>query len=122
MTDQHLTTPHDRDDAPAHARVERGHRDGELIMSGEFDRSVSSLLGAALASIALECPYVHVDVRAVTFIDASTVHVLRDAQRALTEAGGSLRVWGATGICRRVLEVCDTYTLLCDGDPADGPR
>jgi stage II sporulation protein AA (anti-sigma F factor antagonist) len=46
-----------------------------------------------------------IDLSAVTFLDSSGIRVLVHAYQALNEAGGSLRVRGATGVVRRALEI-----------------
>jgi anti-anti-sigma regulatory factor len=56
----------------------------------------------------------------VRLMDASTVRVLLECRHAAIAAGGDLRVVGAGGVVRRVLELTDTWELFSDGDREPG--
>ena len=60
------------------------------------------------------------DVSALEFIDSTGLGVVLGAMRRLREGGGTLRIAGANGIVRRVLEITDLDKVipLADGAPA----
>ncbi len=60
------------------------------------------------------------DVSLLEFIDSTGLGVVLGALRRLREGGGTLRITGANGIVRRVLEITDLDKVipLADGAPA----
>lgn len=60
------------------------------------------------------------DVTALDFIDSTGLGVVLGAMRRLREGGGTLRIAGATGIVKRVLEITDLDKVipLTDSAPA----
>jgi anti-sigma B factor antagonist len=61
-----------------------------------------------------------VDVSALEFIDSTGLGVILGAMRRLREGGGALRIAGAAGTVRRVLEITDLDKVipLVDAEPA----
>jgi anti-sigma B factor antagonist len=61
-----------------------------------------------------------VDVSALEFIDSTGLGVILGAMRRLREGGGHLRIAGASGTVRRVLEITDLDKVipLVDAEPA----
>jgi len=106
-------------------RVEQGVRPGAIVMSGEFDLTGHGLLHTTLAEALARLDgdpagNVVLDMHAVSFVDIRTVRVLLDARQAAADAGRRLRVTGAGGAVRRVLEVCDAWQRLVGEDTDDG--
>jgi anti-sigma B factor antagonist len=67
-----------------------------------------------------EVQEVIVDVSALEFIDSTGLGVILGAMRRLREGAGTLRIAGATGTVRRVLEITDLDKVipLVDAEPA----
>lgn len=61
-----------------------------------------------------------IDVSQLEFIDSTGLGVMLGAMRRLREGGGGLRIAGATGTVRRVLEITDLDKVipLVDAEPA----
>ena len=53
-----------------------------------------------------------VDVSELEFIDSTGLGVILGAMRRLREGGGALRIAGATGSVRRVLEITDLDKVI----------
>jgi anti-sigma B factor antagonist len=63
---------------------------------------------------------VTLDVSGLEFIDSTGLGVVLGAMRRLREGGGNLRIAGAAGTVRRVLEITDLDKVipLVDAEPA----
>lgn len=63
---------------------------------------------------------VTLDLSALEFIDSTGLGVILGAMRRLREGGGTLRIAGASGTVRRVLEITDLDKVipLVDAEPA----
>ena len=61
-----------------------------------------------------------IDVSGLEFIDSTGLGVILGAMRRLREGGGQLRIAGAAGTVRRVLEITDLDKVipLVDAEPA----
>jgi anti-sigma B factor antagonist len=98
-------------------QVLTGPRPGWVTATGDLDWASSSLLYQALTDVIDDRPpCAYLDVYDVRLMDASTVRVLLECRHAAIAAGGDLRVVGAAGVVRRVLELTDTWKLFSDGD------
>ena len=83
--------------------------DGAVVVTvaGEIDSSNCGVLQDLLTDMARDRSSggVDVDLAAVTFIDSSGLRALIVGQRAMAEAGGSLRVTAASESVRRLFEI-----------------
>lgn len=88
--------------------------DGRVVsLNGDLDRAVADDLAGALAdAIALHDADLVVDLRDVTFMDASTVGVLVGIQEVLDRYGRNLRLRLPSRPARHVLEVCGLAGLV----------
>jgi len=90
---------------------------GAIWMVGEFDISKADDLQNALNHVLSETfTEVTVDISAVTFIDASTIHVLTAAYRAAHRRGVEFRISGPSAHVSRVLDVCGVLVMLVGED------
>jgi anti-anti-sigma factor len=88
----------------AEERVERGIHVVEL--EGELDLSVSGDLERQLLAVVRRAPeHICIDLTRITYLDSSSVRALLRAAEAATDDGKKLRVGGASGVSRRVLEL-----------------
>jgi anti-anti-sigma factor len=62
----------------------------------------------------LDGPFLTIDVTGLTFLSASGLEVIASAARRAEQAGGQVRVAGASGIVRRVFELTGLQPLLTD--------
>ena len=84
-----------------------------LKLQGELDLSVAPELERHIvASLSRATDAVHLDLTEVTYLDSSSVRALLRAADAASEDGKSLRVTGASGVSRRVLELAGVDQLL----------
>jgi anti-sigma B factor antagonist len=110
--------PHPSDDGPRTAplSVDLSSPDADTVVvtpAGEADLyTVPSLRHALRQAIAMGRSQVLVDLDHLTFMDASTLGVLVDARRRMSEAGGSLQVRCHTRQGRRVLLIAGLQALL----------
>jgi anti-anti-sigma factor len=96
--------------AGPHARY--GDLPGTIALSGELDatehQAVRAALAAALADDRLGSPdaptEIVVDLRAVQFLDAGTIRLLVQTRQQALDTGRRLRVTGAEGPVRHVIE------------------
>ncbi|MFC9930044.1 STAS domain-containing protein [Streptomyces sp. NPDC127190] len=63
-----------------------------LTLAGEIDHHTGDTLRQALDASSTPRPRIVVDMRQVTFMDSSGINILIAAHRALSEAGGWLRL------------------------------
>ena len=79
--------------------------DGEaIVLDGEIDTHTAPQLGEHLATIA-DGSDVILDMRGVQFISSAGLSVTLNAQRRLSESGGSLVLRAPTTPVRRVIEL-----------------
>jgi anti-anti-sigma factor len=94
---------------------------GDVVLSGMFDVSTTGVLRAELLdAVSAAADVLTVDVREVTFLDASTVHVLVEARNAAAETGRNVRLLGAGGVVSRVLRICGVGLDLVVDPVPDG--
>jgi anti-sigma B factor antagonist len=90
--------------------------DRTLHLEGACDLASAPKLREVL--VGLRPPHVRnllVDVTSLDFIDSTGLGLLLGALRRLREAGGDMRIAGARGAVRRVLEITDldkVFTLV----------
>jgi anti-sigma B factor antagonist len=86
---------------------------GVVYLVGELDLSVVEQLEEELrGALAQSKRALKIDLTDVTYIDSSSVGVLMRTLSAATDAGKTMRVVNACGICRRVLEVAGVAEVL----------
>jgi anti-sigma B factor antagonist len=84
-----------------------------LKLEGELDLSVASDLEKEIIRTIDRAPQgVSIDLTDVSFLDSSSVRALLRASEAADDAGKKLRVSGASGITRRVLELTGVDEVL----------
>jgi anti-anti-sigma factor len=82
-----------------------GGRPGVVTLSGDFDAGGHEEVRSAVATaLAHGRPETVVDMRAVRLLDAGTVRVLLEAWQAAADTGRRLRVTGAGGHVRHVIQ------------------
>lgn len=107
--------------APEHAfRVEVRQEDVTVtaIMYGELDIAGTPALEEALERVSSGICVL--DMRHLTFLDSTAIHVLMRLDTRSRAEGWSLTVTGATGAVARILELCrvgDRIRII--GDSAD---
>jgi anti-sigma B factor antagonist len=85
-----------------------------LTLAGELDVSVAAALRRDLTRSATATrPDVAVDLRQVTFLDASTIGVLVGLYKEIRAAGGCLRLIGAEQGPLRLVRLCKLDGVLC---------
>jgi RNA polymerase sigma-B factor len=86
----------------------------EVVLIGDVDVTVSDRLYQALVEPLEADPpkRIDVDLAAVRLLDASAVGVLLAVRNRARSRGVQLRVRGATGLPRQVLDVCGVDKLL----------
>jgi anti-anti-sigma factor len=103
-------------------RVLSGDNGSLIALSGELDAAIHEALRAALTTALArdgsgddgDHGEIVVDMRAVRLLDASTVRVLMGAWRIADDAGRRLRVTGAHGPVRQVIEASGAGHRLLD--------
>jgi anti-sigma B factor antagonist len=93
----------------------------KVALEGTCDLATAPELKAALQPLLPpEVTDVVIDTSELTFIDSTGLGVILGAMRRLREGAGSLRIAGATGTVRRILEVTDLDKVipLVDAEPA----
>ena len=90
------------------------HTDSDrFVLDGELDTHTSPQLDAELGQVA-EGSALVLDIAGVSFISSAGLTVILNAQRRLTESGGSLRVERPTPAVQRMIELsglADTFGL-----------
>jgi anti-sigma B factor antagonist len=90
----------------------------EVSLGGELDLANSPLLRTELlATLALGCEHLTVDLGALTFLDSSGISVLVVIRKRAMETGGSLQLVSVPHAVRLVLDRCG-LTELFELDPA----
>jgi anti-sigma B factor antagonist len=90
-------------------------------LEGTCDLATAPELRAALQPLVPpDVQEVIVDVSQLEFIDSTGLGVILGSMRRLREGGGTLRIAGAAGTVRRVLEITDLDKVipLVDAEPA----
>jgi anti-anti-sigma factor len=92
-------------------------------VAGELDLATSPLLGHALRDAQLYARVVVLDLREVTFIESTGVHVVLDAAASVRRGDGRLiLVRGPTHVDRALtLTDASSQVLIVDLDPSDPP-
>jgi anti-anti-sigma factor len=103
--DPRSSVPPTRSDDPALVRL-----------TGEHDLSTVAALSMTLSRAIHDGGNLAVDMRKVTFLDASTVGVLVQTQRLLHQRSRSLTVHSPSTRTRRILEICDLADLIHQPD------
>ncbi|MFF8595220.1 STAS domain-containing protein [Streptomyces sp. NPDC015220] len=83
-----------------------------ITVAGEIDHHTGEALRQALDLSGTPRPRVVVDMQRVAFIDSSGINVLIAAHRALTEAGGSLRLAAPGKVVLRTLSLVGVDTVI----------
>ncbi|MEU4038979.1 STAS domain-containing protein [Streptomyces collinus] len=83
-----------------------------LTPAGEIDHHTGDALRQALDAISTPRPRVVVDLHQVTFMDSSGINILIVAHRALTDAGGWLRLARPTAPVLRTLQIVGIDTVI----------
>ncbi len=83
-----------------------------LTPAGEIDHHTGDTLRQALDAISTPRPRVVVDLHQVTFMDSSGINILIAAHRALTDAGGRLRLARPTAPVLRTLQIVGIDTVI----------
>ena len=90
-----------------------------IRMEGSCDLATAPRLRQTLQPfVPPEVNEVVLDVSALEFIDSTGLGVVLGAMRRLREGGGTLRIAGANGIVRRVLEITDLDKVIPLADTA----
>ncbi|MEU7423773.1 STAS domain-containing protein [Streptomyces sp. NPDC040750] len=82
-----------------------------LTLAGEIDHHSGDQLSKALEVSDAARPRIVVDLRQVTFMDASGIDILIAAHQAVTTAGGWLRLVGPTGSVMRIPQIVGVDAL-----------
>ncbi|WDM16512.1 STAS domain-containing protein [Streptomyces lavenduligriseus] len=83
-----------------------------LTLAGEIDHHTGDTLRHALDASGTPRPRIVADMRQVTFMDSSGINILIAAHRALSEAGGWLRLAAAGESVRRTLSIVGVDALI----------
>lgn len=94
-----------------------------LLVRGDVDLVSHEQLREALniAVAGTQPRPIEVDLSGVTFLDATGVGIMVAAYNSARRQGLTLRVGGAAGIVRRVLEITGAAGVLVGGAPRDAP-
>ncbi|MGQ4431345.1 MULTISPECIES: STAS domain-containing protein [unclassified Streptomyces] len=83
-----------------------------ITLAGEIDAETAPALRGALDVQGAPGPRVVLDMRGVTFVDSSGINVFISAYKALTVAGGWLRLAGTTDPVMFVIKLVGLDTTL----------
>ena len=83
-----------------------------VTAAGEIDHHTGDTLGQALDATHTPRPRVVVDLGQVTFMDSSGINILLAARSSLSEAGGWLRLAGASDSVMRTLQIVGVDALI----------
>ncbi|WP_411076087.1 STAS domain-containing protein [Streptomyces sp. cmx-4-7] len=83
-----------------------------VSLTGEIDHTTGDLLRQALAVPDASPPRVVADMRQVTFMDSSGINILIAAHHTLTQAGGWLRLAGATTAVMRTISIVGLDSVI----------
>ncbi|MEU0247288.1 STAS domain-containing protein [Streptomyces sp. NPDC006235] len=83
-----------------------------LSLAGEIDHHTGDQLRRALDVTGAVRPRIVIDMCQVTFMDSTGINILIAAYRAVTEAGGRLRLAGPTDSILRVLQIVGVDDII----------
>ncbi|WP_165977270.1 STAS domain-containing protein [Nonomuraea diastatica] len=84
-----------------------------MALQGELDLCTAPLLLTAVSdALAGEPRMVRVDAEGLTFCDTHGMEALLEAQRRITDAGGSMELAHLNGRARRVLDLLELDSVL----------
>ncbi|MGV9625437.1 STAS domain-containing protein [Streptomyces sp. NPDC003487] len=83
-----------------------------LTLAGEIDHDTGATLRQALDLAGGLRPRVVVDMRQVTFMDSTGINILITAHRALTQAGGWLRLADVEHSVMRTMQIVGIDALI----------
>lgn len=89
-----------------------------IVVTGELDIATVAGVDAQIRKAERQAPQVVVDLRRLTFIDSSGLHLLTSADDRIREAGGQLVIVRGPKPIDRVFEVLGLNSLL---DMVDAP-
>lgn len=95
------------------AYVEDGHGGQVVTLEGELDLAGVEHLQSVLAGV--DAPAIRLDLTRLQFIDAAGLNALLAAKRSVESRGGRVTIAGATGIVRRVFDLCGVGDVLDKG-------
>jgi anti-sigma B factor antagonist len=94
-------------------RASRDPGDSTVRLEGELDLAAAERLERELLTAVKECDgELHVDLVAVTYLDSSAIRALLRASALASDDGKRLRISGASGVSRRVLEIAGVDKVL----------
>jgi anti-anti-sigma factor len=101
------------------ARIDSRNGVVNIALSGELDRTTVPILEDHLASFEDDgVTAIMLDLRELTFLDRSAMHVFLAARERAYSKGHRLILVGANPSVRRLFELTDTEFLLNDQDAA----
>ncbi|MER8073848.1 MULTISPECIES: STAS domain-containing protein [unclassified Streptomyces] len=83
-----------------------------LSVSGEIDHHTGDTLREALGACTTDPPRVVADLHRVSFMDSSGINILISAHRALTGAGGWLRLAALSAPVLRTVQIVGLDTVI----------
>ncbi|MEU2228483.1 STAS domain-containing protein [Streptomyces sp. NPDC018347] len=83
-----------------------------VTLAGEIDHHTGDTLRQALDATGVRRPRIVVDLGQVTFMDSSGINILIAAHRALTEAGGWLRLAAPGESVKRILTLVGVDSVI----------
>ncbi|MFF3313523.1 STAS domain-containing protein [Streptomyces sp. NPDC002952] len=83
-----------------------------LALAGEIDHHTGNTLRQALTVPIEDCPRIVADLRQVTFMDSSGINIFLTAHRALSEAGGWLRLAAPREAVMRTLSLIGADAVI----------
>jgi stage II sporulation protein AA (anti-sigma F factor antagonist) len=83
-----------------------------LTVTGEIDQNTIEPLRQALDVSGLPRPRIVIDLHQVTFMDSTGINALIGAYKAVTAAGGWLRLAAPTDNVMRLLQLVRVHTII----------
>jgi stage II sporulation protein AA (anti-sigma F factor antagonist) len=83
-----------------------------LTLAGEIDHDTGQALRQALDASGAPRPRIVVDLSRVTFMDSTGINIFIAAHRALTEAGGWIRLAAPGEAVMRTLQIVGVDTVI----------
>ncbi|MFC8146788.1 STAS domain-containing protein [Streptomyces paradoxus] len=83
-----------------------------LTLAGEIDRDTGQPLRQALDASGTPRPRIVVDLSRVTFMDSTGINIFIAAHRALTEAGGWIRLAAPSEAVLRLLQIVGVDAVI----------
>jgi anti-anti-sigma factor len=91
--------------------------DHTLVLSGELDMTAAAALQAVIVSCVQSKPALTLDLRQLTFIDSSGLHLILFAQQLCQDKGAELALIPGPKQVQRVFEVAALLDRLPFADP-----